>query len=120
MNYKNIVNELSRLELEKYGPSQGEITPDDTFLANKLLRILESFEQSDFINVDESDSSSFDNVEGDVDEELECEDDDSTVVYGNERFSYDYIKKVLEFRREKNPCFKTIQLTFLASNTVVT
>ncbi len=56
---------------------------------------------------------SFDNVEGDVD-------DDSTVVYGNERFSYDYIKKVLEFRREKNPCFKTIQLTFLASNTVVT
>jgi hypothetical protein len=112
MNYKNIVNELSRLVLEKYGPSQGEITPDDTFLANKLLRILESFEQSDFINVDESDSLSFDNVEGDVDEEFECEDDDSSVVYGNERFSYDYIKKVLEFRREKNPCFKTIQHNF--------
>jgi hypothetical protein len=33
-------------------------------------------------------------------------------VYGNERFSYDYIKKMLEFRRAKNPSFKCIQHNF--------
>jgi hypothetical protein len=112
VNYKNIVNELSRLVLEKYGPSQEEITPDDISLANKLLRILESFEQRDFINIDESDSLHLDDFQDNVGEEFEYEDDDSTVVYGNERFSYDYIKKVLEFRREKNPCFKSIQHNF--------
>jgi len=78
VNYKNIVNELSRLVLEKYGPSQEEITPDDISLANKLLRILESFEQRDFINIDESDSLHLDDFQDNVGEEFEYEDDDST------------------------------------------
>ncbi len=98
--------------LEKYGPSQEEITPKETSLAKKLLRILESLEESDFINIDESDSLDLDMFGDDVNEEFECEDDDSTVVYKNERFSYDYIKKVLEFRRAKNPSFKSIQHNF--------
>jgi hypothetical protein len=70
VNYKNIVNELSRLALEKYGPSQEEITPEETSLEKKLLRILESLEESDFINIDESGSLDLDIVEDDVNEEF--------------------------------------------------